>query len=83
MGGSGGSYLPAALRAGCDTLITADVKYDVFLTAAESGINLIDADHFCTENTVIPVVTEYLKKQFPLLPIVTSERHKQTAKTWK
>ena len=83
VGGSGGGYLSAAVKAGCDTLITADVKYDVFLAARESAINIIDADHFCTENTVIPVVTEYLEKQFPQLSVITSERHRQIVRTWK
>ena len=83
VGGSGGSYLRAAADAGCDTMVTADVKYDVFLTAKECGINLIDADHFCTENTVVPVLSQYLKETFPELPVVVSSRHGQTARTWK
>ncbi len=83
VGGSGGSYLNAAIDAGCDTFVTADVKYDVFLTAKESGINMIDADHFCTENTVIPVLAGYLNHCFPKIPIILSERHRQTAKTWR
>ncbi|NLB29628.1 MAG: Nif3-like dinuclear metal center hexameric protein, partial [Clostridiales bacterium] len=38
VGGSGGSYLERAFGLGCDTLVTADVKYDVFLAAREIGI---------------------------------------------
>ena len=83
VGGSGGSYLKTALEAGCDTLVTADVKYDVFLTARESGMNLVDADHFCTENTVIPVVADYLSAQFPDISVQISRRHGQTARIWK
>ena len=48
-GGSGGNMLELAAAKGCDTFVTADVKYDRFLAAKELGINLIDADHFCTE----------------------------------
>ena len=83
VGGSGGSYLMAAADAGCDTMVTADVKYDVFLSAKECGINLIDADHFCTENTVIPVLSTYLREAFPQLDVIVSARHGQTARTWK
>ena len=83
VGGSGGSYLKTALEAGCDALVTADVKYDVFLEAKESGINLVDADHFCTENTVVPVLTDYLKERFPQLTVTASKRHGQTARIWK
>ena len=54
-GGFGGNMLELAAAKGCDTFVTADIKYDRFLAAKELGINLIDADHFCTENVVIPV----------------------------
>ncbi len=83
VGGSGGSYLGAARNAGCDTLVTADVKYDVFLTAKELGMNLVDADHFCTENTVVPVLAGYLQESFPSVSVNISTRHGQTAKIWK
>ncbi len=64
-GGSGGSMLELACEKGCDTLLTADVKYDRFLAARELGVNLIDADHFCTENVVIPVLLEKLSSELP------------------
>ena len=76
-GGSGGSMLELAASAGCDTLLTADVKYDRFLTAKELGVNLIDADHFCTENVVIPKLAEMIQLQFPEVQ-VTIANHKQT-----
>jgi len=79
-GGSGGSMIADALRHGCDTLVTADIKYDQFLTAMESGINLIDADHYCTENVVVPVLAEMLKTAFPGLGVKISQVHQQTAK---
>ena len=47
-GGSCGSDLPDAAKAGCDTFVTADVKYNQFNDAQAMGINLIDAGHFCT-----------------------------------
>ena len=81
-GGSGGSMLELAYQAGCDTLVTADVKYDRFLAAKELGINLIDADHFCTENVVIPVISEKLKRQFPEVDVRISERLGQTAQIY-
>lgn len=64
-GGSGGSMLELAYEKGCDTLLTADVKYDRFLAAKDLGMNLIDADHFCTENVVIPALQEKLSDAFP------------------
>lgn len=78
-GGSGGNMLELAVELGCDTFVTADIKYDRFLAAKELGMNLIDADHFCTENVVIPLLTEKLCKQFPELTVAISKRHGQTA----
>lgn len=80
MGGSGGGSLMDAVNAGCDTYITADVKYNCFLDAKELGINLIDADHFCTENVVIPVIADKLSRRFPDVRFVTSKLHTQTVK---
>ena len=79
MGGSGGSEVELAKAAGCDTYVTSDIKYNNFLDAKELGINLIDADHFCTENVIIPVLCDKLTAQFTECEIKISERHCQTA----
>ena len=75
MGGAGGDALYAAAEKGCDTYVTADVKYHQFLDAVRLGINLIDADHFCTENPVIPVLAEKLERAFPDVTFRVSARH--------
>ena len=69
--------LEEVVRAGCDTFVTADVKYDVFLRAKELGVTLIDAGHFNTENVVIPVLRAWLGAAFPGLKLLISE-HRQT-----
>ena len=79
VGGSGGGELEHAIRSGCDTFITSDIKYDTFLAAKEAGVNLIDADHFCTENVVVPVLEGLLKERFPEVLSTISKRHGQTA----
>lgn len=71
-GGSGGNFVEDAVRLGCDTLVTADIKHDRFLAAKELNLNLVDADHFCTENVVVPVLADMLKKGFPALEVVVS-----------
>ncbi len=78
MGGSGGSSLKDAVNAGCDTFVTADIKYDVFLDAAEYNINLIDADHFCTENVVVPELCKYIKENFSDVEVLIAKSHGQT-----
>lgn len=77
-GGAGGSEMRAAFEAGCDTYVTADLKYDHFLEAKELGLNLIDADHFCTENVVVPHFAELLTNAFPELEVHISNVHHQT-----
>ena len=80
MGGAGADALEYAVQKGCDTYVTSDIKYHVFLEAAEMGINFIDADHFCTENPVIPVLTQRLREAFPTVDFRISQVHGQTAR---
>ncbi len=76
-GGSCGSMLADTLAAGCDTFVTADVKYDVFLEAKELGINLLDAGHFATENVVVDPLARSLQKAFPELTVQVSRVHRE------
>ena len=77
-GGSGGGEIALAYAAGCDTYVTADIKYDPFLEAKHLGLNLIDADHFCTENVVIPVLKNWIETAFPEMSVTVSAVFKQT-----
>ena len=76
-GGSCGSMLRDAVAAGCDTFVTSDVKYDVFLDAKELGINLLDAGHFATENVVTEPLANSLKTAFPELTVQVSRVHRE------
>ena len=77
MGGSGGDSVERAFSLGCDTYVTADIKYHQFLLAAELGLNLIDADHFCTENPVMAALQKLLQNTFPKVEFALSETHGQ------
>ncbi len=79
MGGSGGGCIALAKALGCDTYVTSDIKYNGFLDAKELGINLIDADHFCTENVIVPLICEKLSAEYPEISFCVSKKHKQTA----
>lgn len=78
-GGSGGGEIALAHAAGCDTYVTADIKYDPFLEAKHLGVNLIDADHFCTENVVVPVLKAWIEEAFSDVEVLISSVHGQTA----
>ncbi len=75
MGGAGGDALEDAFAKGCDTYVSADLKYHCFQRAQELGMNLIDADHFCTEQPMIPVLCDRLSQRFPELRFTVSRRH--------
>ena len=77
MGGSGGDCVDDAYTKGCDTYVTADIKYHQFLHAAELGINLIDADHFCTEAPVMYSLKDKLSARFPETEFIVSAVHHQ------
>ena len=76
-GGSCGSMLADAAAAGCDTFVTADVKYDQFLEAKALGITLMDAGHYATENVVCPKIVQYLSLKFPGIPVKISQTHQE------
>ena len=74
-GGSCGSELAAVAKAGCDTFVTADVKYNQFWDAKMLGINIIDAGHFHTENPVVAVLAEKIQAAFPEVQVKISKNH--------
>ena len=76
-GGSCGSMLEQVRAAGCDTFVTADVKYDVFLSARAMGINLIDAGHYATENVVCPALVKLIAQAFPQVEVLLSADHRE------
>ena len=79
-GGACASELMDAVHAGCDTFVTADVKYNQFWDAHDLGLNLIDAGHFATENPVTALLAEKIAAQFPELNVKISETHRDCMK---
>ena len=74
-GGACGSMLENAIAAGCDTFVTADLKYNQFLDARALGLNLLDAGHFPTENVVCAPLAARLSKAFPDSSVLVSQVH--------
>ena len=79
-GGACAGEMTQAVEAGCDTFVTADVRYNHFWDAKALGLNLIDAGHFHTENPVCAYVAEKLQEAFPDVEVVLSETHRDCAK---
>lgn len=80
-GGACGSMLEDAVAAGCDTFVTADVKYNQFLDARALGINLLDAGHFPTENVVCAPLARRLAEAFRDVEVHLSEVHREVYKS--
>lgn len=76
-GGACGSMVEDALAQGCDTFVTADLKYNQFLEARALGLNLLDAGHFPTENVVCAPLAGWLTKEFPQVEVTVSRVHRE------
>jgi dinuclear metal center YbgI/SA1388 family protein len=61
-GGNGSDMIQVASQNGADAFITGDISYHRF-TDTPQDILLIDAGHFETEQPVVPVITNFLKKE--------------------
>lgn len=79
-GGACGSELTRVAKAGCDTFVTADLKYNQFWDAKSLGINLIDAGHFHTENPVCVYLAQQLRQAFPEVTVAMSAWHMDCTK---
>jgi dinuclear metal center YbgI/SA1388 family protein len=79
-GGACAGAAEEVAAAGCDTFVTADVKYNGFWDAKAMGINLIDAGHFQTENPVVPLLAEKIAAAFPEIQVMISETHNDCMK---
>ena len=76
-GGACGSMMEDALVRGCDTFVTADLKYNQFLEAKALGLNLLDAGHFPTENVVCAPLAARLAGAFPRVEVRVSQVHRE------
>lgn len=78
-GGSGLSFLPAALAAGVDAYVTADVTYHRWFEALDAAgrprLALVDPGHYETERVAEGLLVDLVERAFPDLP-VTRTRHR-------
>ncbi len=79
-GGACAGAMLDAKNAGCDTFVTADVRYNQFRDAFDLGINLIDAGHFHTERPVCQVLANRISEAFPEIQVKVSENQRDVMK---
>ena len=81
-GGSGGDLYPFAVKAGADAFVTANIKHNQWVEMRREGFCVLDAGHFCTENTVIEPLAEKLSANFDDVEIIVSEVSEDPARYW-
>jgi dinuclear metal center YbgI/SA1388 family protein len=82
-GGSGGSLLGAAARAGADVFLTSDLKHHLVSEALESpGPALCDVAHFATEWPWLPVAADVLHRDLSGKVEVAVSRRRTDPWTW-
>jgi len=62
-GGSGSSFLPAAIKQSCDVYVSADFKYHEFFDA-DGQILIADIGHYESEQYTIELLYEIITKNF-------------------
>jgi dinuclear metal center YbgI/SA1388 family protein len=73
-GGAGSFLTRAALAAGADAYVTADVKYHEFFDA-EGGLLLADIGHWESEQFTIDLLQELIARNFPTFAVLKTSVH--------
>jgi dinuclear metal center YbgI/SA1388 family protein len=76
VGGSGASFLPAAISAGAECFVTSDLKHHVSLDAVTDqaqSISLIDVSHFAAESLWLAPAAAQLAKHVPDVEFLVSD----------
>jgi dinuclear metal center YbgI/SA1388 family protein len=63
--GSGGSLVADAIRQEADLYLTGELNYHDHWEARERGLAVIEAGHWTTERCFIPLLADYLEREFP------------------
>ncbi|MCA9247591.1 MAG: Nif3-like dinuclear metal center hexameric protein [Planctomycetales bacterium] len=72
--GSGGSFLDAAHRAGCDVMVTGEATFHTCLEAEALEIGLLLPGHYASERFALECLADFLADKFPDLTIWPSEQ---------
>ena len=72
-GSSNAKLLKEASEAGCDTFLTADIRYVSAVLAMDMGLNLIEATHYGSEIIFAEGLLLYLQKSLPDVEFIVSK----------
>jgi dinuclear metal center YbgI/SA1388 family protein len=65
VGGAGGGYWKRAASAGCDALVTGEVRHHEAVEASETGMVIIEAGHYHTEQPGMAALSDALAAALP------------------
>ena len=74
--GSAGEFLEPAQAAGCECLVTGEVRFHTCLEAEVAGMSLVLAGHFASERFAVEQLAGVLAAQFPALQVWASRQEK-------
>lgn len=74
--GSAGEFLGAAAEAGCDVLVTGEVRFHTTLEAEARGVGLVLAGHFASERFAVEQLAGVLAAEFSALKVWASTAEK-------
>lgn len=60
-GGSGSEFAAQAKKAGADAYVTAEVKHNIAVWAAENNFCIVDGTHYATEKPAVELLVEKLR----------------------
>ncbi len=79
--GAGASLIGAARAAGADLYVTADLKYNDFMTP-DGALTVADVGHFESEYCAIRLIFDVLSKNFPTFALRRSECSRNPVNYW-
>ncbi|HEX4144361.1 MAG TPA: Nif3-like dinuclear metal center hexameric protein [Pirellulales bacterium] len=79
--GSAGEFLVPAHAAGCQLLVTGEVRFHTCLEAEGLGVTLLVVGHFASERFAVEVLAGVLAKRFPPVTFWAS-RHERDPVRW-
>ncbi len=80
--GAGSSIIDRCIEAGCDTLITGDIKYNTYRDALDMGLKLIDIMHFDSEKISKSWFENWFAINLPQIQVIKSKANVNAVKVY-
>ena len=80
--GSGGSLFAAAMKCGCDSLVTGEASFHTCLDARANGVGLLLCGHFASERFALLSLADYLGEHLPDVDVWASQEETDPINSW-